>query len=217
MILASCRTVFCYLAYEVWDPSTGLVTHSSLSADIISFHLLDDLSHLLFFSLSSLLTLFWAEVVYTAVDREGDAFRQSGLRLWISLTNAAAYCALLLSSAVEVDGVDREDTHYMHDPSAVAISVLYLTTALCLVYYTRAANTELRQVPVELEVRRQRTFHLDLLSGAVGTSLLLGAVAMIVFDNQSLTLGGVPLSLTLSLILLYFLLLEIFPLAVIIW
>ena len=128
LILCSVRVAFCVCAIKSWDPYLGQIVNSK-----VEFYSLDEFSSALFFSLTSILALFWAELYYISIDR-ADVFMwwvRPATNIFIMVAFAAvSVCSWLVSKsyANDVDYVFLQVCVCVARPAASSLVV----TSVCV-------------------------------------------------------------------------------------
>ena len=178
LILCSVRVAFFVCAIKSWDPYLGQIVNSK-----VEFYSLDEFSSALFFSLTSILALFWAELYYISIDR-ADVFIwyvRPATNIFIMIAFAAvSICSWLVSKSYATD-VDYVFLQY-----TVLITIIYLLAAIMFAYYAYVAAAELHKVPIVLSARINRLTSLRLLAVICISSLILKASTLIYLNGREI-------------------------------
>lgn len=175
----------------------------------MEFYTLDEVSNTLFFSLTSILALFWAELYYISIDR-ADIFK-CVVRPVTYIMNTIAVAGVIICSIL-VGKYYEKDVDYIFLQYTILITTTYLFAAIMFSYYAYVAALELECVPLPITARRNRLFSLRLLACISILALGLKASATVYMTGRF-----VPTNSTVSLFLVYFYFFfcEILPICVI--
>ena len=204
LILCSVRVAFFVCAIKSWDPYLGQIVNSK-----VEFYSLDEFSSALFFSLTSILALFWAELYYISIYR-ADLFIwyvRPATNIFIMIAFAAvSVCSWLVSKSYATD-VDYVFLQY-----TVLITVIYLLAAMMFAYYASVAAAELNIVPIVLSARINRLTSLRLLAVICISSLILKAGTLIYLNGREIETVS---PIMLVAVFMYYFCCELFPTCVI--
>ena len=198
------RAAFFICAIEAWDPSLGTV-----SRDKVEFYSLDEISNTLFFSLASILALFWAELYYISIDR-ADIYLCI-VRPVTYILNFMAFAGVIILSII-VSQYYSSDVDYMFLQYTFLITSTYLVAAIMFSYYAYMAALELEKVPLPLTTRRDRLASLRVLAIICIAALTLKGIVSIYVSEKSMLTESF---LSLFLIFFYFFFCELLPICVI--
>jgi hypothetical protein len=199
-ILCCLRAAFFGVAISSWNPSNGIIDSGK-----IAFYSLDEFGTMLFFSLTSILALFWAELYYISID-EVLTFTEL-VRPVTYILNIAAYVVvgvcIYLVAEMYTDEVD-----YVFIQYSVAVAVVYLIAAIIFGYYAVSAGQELNLVPIQLSARRSRMRTLKLLAIICISALIIRAVLVILLAGHRIETTTQRAQI---LVFFYYFLLELIP------
>jgi hypothetical protein len=199
-ILCAVRASFFFVSIGSWDSESGVVISNK-----VAFYSLDEFATVLFFSLTSILALFWAELYYISID-QAHVFTNI-VRPLTYLLNLVAYITIAICSYM-VTVSYKNDVDYIYIQYSMLIAITYLLSAAIFGYYAHAAANELAQVPIQLSARKSRLRTLKVLAVICISALIIRPVIVFALTNQSLRTDS---SLTVSLFFLYYALLELLP------
>lgn len=199
-ILCAIRAAFFFVSIRSWDSDTGVVVSNK-----VAFYSLDEFATVLFFTLTSILALFWAELYYISIDKIH--IFTNIVRPLTYLLNLAAFitiaiCLYLVTVSYE------DDADYVYIQYSMLIAITYLLSAAIFGYYAHAAAHELKQVPMQLSARKSRLHTLKVLAVICISALVIRPVVVLALTNHSLRTDS---SLTVGLFFLYYALLELLP------
>lgn len=200
LLLGLIRTSFFILASLSWDSTSGKVANNKLL-----FYVLDEGSTILYFSLSSVLLLFWAEIYYISIDDE--ATYHHILKPVICLLNFAAYMAVAICTFLLI-GDYTDETDYVFTQYSIQIAVVYLITSIIFGFYAHHTAKELSTIPVQVSTRKERTIVLRNISYIFIGSLTIRAIVLLIISNTSINTSSLW---GMSLVLLYYISLEFIP------
>jgi hypothetical protein len=203
VLLGFMRAAFFILVRFSWDSDSGEVANNKLL-----FYVFDETSTILFFSLTSILILFWAEVYYISVD--DIATFHYILKPAIILLNIAAYIAVAICSYLVIDDYTTE-TDYMFSEYSILIAIVYIVAAVMFTMYTWKTIKELSIIPLQVSTRNERTRVLLTISCVFILSLCARSIAALMLSNKSLDTSDVWI---VSLIILYYILFDYLPVCV---
>lgn len=201
--LISCfRTAFFIIALDAWDSDSGEVTSNK-----IAFYSTDEFASVFFFSLTSILALFWAELYYISIQNPlvyTSIIKPLTYAINLGALIAIAVCCLYASSS------SGDDVDYVFVQFTITISSVYLIAAIMFGYYARVAASELKQIPVMLSARRERMRLLRMIAMIFIIALLIKACILIYLTGNEISTTSV---LVLVAMFFYYFCLELFPLA----
>jgi len=203
-LLSSVRVAFFFVAMVAWDPHTGL-----LQSHKVEFYSLDEFATVLFFTLASVLALFWAELYYISTDKP-DSFT-SYLKPWTYVIIGAAFIAVAIITAL-ASTTFASDTDFIFMDYTILVASVYFIGASLFAYYAWAVAAELRQVPIQLSARKNRLGVLRYLAAIVILALVLRAIVLICITGKSVVTQG---EAAIVGVFLFYFILELFPLFVI--
>ena len=205
VFLLSCvRCVFFFIAMGAWNSADGLVESRK-----VEFYSLDEFATVLFFTLASVLALFWAELYYISTDFAGTFV--DIVRPLTYIINGAAYVAVGIITYL-VSTSYGNDVDYIFMDYTILAATVYFVAAGMFAYYAGAVAAELKEVPIQLPARRNRLHVLRQLSIIVILALVVKAVVLITITGKSVKTES-PASLVA--VFLYYFLLELLPLCII--
>ena len=167
------------------------------------------MSNTIFFTLASILALFWAELYYISIDRT-DIY-QCIVRPMTYIVNVIAFFGVTICSII-VSIYYANDVDYIFLQYAILVTTTYLFAALMFAYYAYVAALELENVPLPVTARRDRLFSLRLLAAICIVALILKACATIFMSGKTVPTNS---ALSLFLVYFYFFFCEIFPICII--
>jgi len=203
-LLCSVRAAFFFVAVEAWDPIDGL-----LVKDKVAFYSLDEFATVLFFTLTSVLALFWAELYYISTDMA--VVFSNVVKPVTYVVNAAAFVGVAIITYL-VSTYYEDDVDYIFLDYTILVATVYLMAALMFGYYAYAAAMELKEAPIQLSARRSRLWVLRFLAIICIMALVIKAAILIYITGMSIPTTSDE---ALSLVFLYYFFLELFPLAVV--
>ena len=203
-LLSSVRAAFFFVAMIAWDSRDGLIQSHK-----VEFYSLDEFATVLFFTLASVLALFWAELYYISTDKP-DSFT-SVLKPWTYVINGAAYIAVVIITALASTSF-AEDADFIFMDYTILAATVYFIAAAMFAYYAWAVASELKDVPIQLSARKNRLGVLRYLAVIVILALLLKSVILIFITGKSVVTEG---DAAVVGVFLYYFVLELFPLFVI--
>lgn len=196
------RSAFFYVASMSWDSEEGLVYDHK-----VLFYSLDEISALLFFTLTCLLALFWAELFYIARNEEVE-FKKI-IRPSFYLINVLAYIGVLTCSFI-VRSTSDNDVYYVFFQYTLLESICYFMAIALFSYFSSIAAAELMLVPIHLSTRKRRLRSLRLLGVVVVVSLVIKSLVLIAITGRRLVTESAK---QLILMFLYYFCLELCPIA----
>lgn len=208
LLLSSVRVAFFAVAMRAWDPLTGTVV-----GDRVTFYGLDEFGTVLFFTLTSVLAVFWAELYYISVDNMPLFSRIiKPLVLWV---NIAAYagvsvCVYLPSTT----NFSEDHTDYVYLQYSLLGAGLYLFSAIFFAYFANVSANALQFAPAQLSARLNRLVRLKILAFASIVALTTRALVLLILTGRSFSTHSF---LSLSLFLLYYIALEWTPMLIAVW
>lgn len=191
-------------AIQSWDPTDGTVYRTK-----VEFYSLDQVSNTLFFSLTCVLILFWAELYYISIDK-ADRF-VCLVRPIIYFINLAAYIGVIICSCFDARYF-AADVDYVFFQYTILITLIYFIAAVMFTYYAYMAASELANVPITIIARRKRLFSLRVLAVISIFALILKASIIIYLNGKKVETVSL---LMLSLVILFYFFTEIFPMIII--
>lgn len=202
--LCSIRAAFFFVAIDAWNPDTGEVENNKEA-----FYSLDEFAVVLFFTLTSALALFWAELYYISIEKS-DTFVNYVRPITYAINFAALLGAGMLSYYVSVSYT--EDVDYVFFQYTILVATVYFISAIMFAYYASAAASELKQAPVQLSARQNRLGLLRLLGGICISALIIKACILIYYTGKSIetTSDG-----ALSSVFFYYFFLELVPIFIV--
>ena len=204
------RGTFFILAMRTWGWSTGDLSAAAPMMRM-AFYVCDELPTMVFFTVYTAVTLFWAEMYYIA----SDAARvyEDTVQPVDSVVNTAAYVFLvgiwLLYATRWADYA-----YYVNRAYAIFVSVLYACTAALLFAFGRSAAKELHQVPIELQMRRKKLREVSIMTTAITVSMVGRALVLVAFADQPLPIAS-PFAVFLASV--YFGALELLPVVLVLY
>ena len=204
------RGTFFILAMRTWGWSTGDLSAAAPMMRM-AFYVCDELPTMVFFTVYTAVTLFWAEMYYIA----SDAARvyEDTVQPVDSVVNTAAYVFLvgiwLLYATRWADYA-----YYVNRAYAIFVSVLYACTAALLFAFGRSAAKELHQVPIELQMRRKKLREVSIMTTAIPVSMVGRALVLVAFADQPLPIAS-PFAVFLASV--YFGALELLPVVLVLY
>ena len=175
----------------------------------MEFYSLDEISNTLFFSLTSILALFWAELYYISIDR-ADIYHCI-VRPVTYAMNTIAIAGVIVCSIL-VGKYYENDVDYIFLQYTILITTTYMFAAIMFSYYAYVAALELECVPLPISARRNRLFSLRLLACISIFALGLKASATVYMTGRSVSTNS---AVSLFLVYFYFFFCEILPICVI--
>jgi hypothetical protein len=203
-LFTSVRAAFFICAIHAWDPELGKVYRTK-----VEFYSLDEISSTLFFSLASILALFWAELYYISIDRV-DIYNYL-VRPVTYVINLLAFFGVIVCSIV-VTNYYADDVDYIFLQYTILVTTTYIIAAVMFACYAYVAALELENVPLPITARRDRLFSLRLLACICIIALALKASASIYMNGRTVPTNN---AMSLVLVYFYFFFCEIFPICVI--
>lgn len=192
------RLSFFIMIFLFWDSKLNHVSSNDLAFDS-----LEAAAGLLFFTLTSILILFWAEVYYISIDNP-TTFTKI-VRPSIYILNVVAYSIALLSTLFFRSFGNRSG---LFSKYTYLLGTLYIISAILFFYFARAAANELMLAPIYLSARRNRLRILKSLASIFITSLVTKACILY-------TIGGDDIDTSRYIVLacafVYFFMLEVLP------
>jgi len=204
LVFAVIRIAFFFVAIDSWDPSSGEVI-----ANKVAFYSLDSFATVVFFTLASVLALFWAELYYISKNEEEEFnFVIKPLTYTINVLAfvGAAVCSYIVSNDYE------DDIDYIFLQYTILSATVYFIAAIMFGYYAHAAAAEIKQVPIHLSARKSRLRLLRILAFIIIIALIAKASILIAVTGENLPTVSDE---ALSLLFLYYFFLELFPTAVV--
>ena len=204
------RGTFFILAMRTWGWSTGDLSAAAPMMRM-AFYVCDELPTMVFFTVYTAVTLFWAEMYYIA----SDAARvyEDTVQPVDSVVNTAAYVFLvgiwLLYATRWADYA-----YYVNRAYAIFVSVLYACTAALLFAFGRSAAKELHQVHIELQMRRKKLREVSIMTTAITVSMVGRALVLVAFADQPLPIAS-PFAVFLASV--YFGALELLPVVLVLY
>jgi hypothetical protein len=205
LLLSSVRVAFFFVAMVAWDSDEGVVKPGHK----VEFYSLDEFATVLFFTLASVLALFWAELYYISTDSP-ETFSLV-VKPWTYVVNGAAYIAVAIITAL-VSTTFEDDVDYMFMDYTILAATVYFLAAAMFAHYAWRVASELKEVPIGLPTRRNRLKVLRYLAAIVIMALLVKAIVLIAITGKPLHTAS---DLVVVGVFFYYLLLELAPLAVI--
>ncbi len=199
VILAVLRMAFFVVAIFSWDAENGMVEN-----DKLLFYSLDEYSNVLFFTLSSILSLFWAEIYFICVD-DAVSFKYV-LRPVVYLLNIAAYLGVAICSVLLIY-VYTDETDYMFAEYSVQVGVMYTISAIIFARFAYKTSIEFNMIPVHVSTRKERNKALKRITFIFISALLLRAIIIMILTNKVITIS----SWEWSFVVAYYLILEYCP------
>ena len=175
----------------------------------VEFYSLDEVSNILFFSLASVLALFWAELYYISIDR-AETFTCIVRPVTYVLNGIAIIGVITLSCIVSKNF--SSDVDYVFVQFAILVTITYLIAAIMFTYYAYMSALELEKVPLPMIARRDRLFSLRMLACVTIVALILKASAVLYMNGKSVATDTV---VSLFLVFVYFVFCEILPVCII--
>ena len=175
----------------------------------VEFYSLDEVSNILFFSLASVLALFWAELYYISIDR-AETFTCIVRPVTYALNGIAIIGVITLSCIVSKNF--SSDVDYVFVQFAILVTITYLIAAIMFTYYAYMSALELEKVPLPMIARRDRLFSLRMLACVTIVALILKASAVLYMNGKSVATDTV---VSLFLVFVYFVFCEILPVCII--
>jgi len=203
-LLSILRIAFFSVSLYAWDPYEGEVI-----SDKVAFYTLDEYATVLFFTLTSILALFWAELYYISKDSAYE-FNNVIKPLTYVLNVLAFIGVAIVAYFVSTDYDD--DIDYIFLQFTIIIATIYFLAAIIFAYYAHVASIELKTVPIQLSARRNRLGLLRILGLVMILALVIKAAIIITVTGKELITTSDE---ALSLVFLYYFFLEIFPLSVV--
>ena len=203
-LLACVRAAFFFIAISAWNSSTGLVESRK-----IEFYSLDEFATVLFFTLASVLALFWAELYYISTDVA--ATFVDVVRPLTYVINGAAYVAVAIITYLVSTSYGKDVDYIFMDYTILAATVYFIAAGM-FAYYAWAVAAELKEVPIQLPARKNRLSVLRQLSLIVILALVVKAGVLITITGRSVRTES-PTSLVA--VFLYYAVLELFPLLIV--
>ena len=192
------------MAVDAWNAQQGEVV-----SEKVLFYSLDEFATVLFFSLTTILALFWAELYHIATD-SADFFNNI-IRPATYLLNFVALVGVALCTYYVTTSY-ATDVDYIFIQYTLLVATAYFLSALMFGYYAYLADIELKQVPIQLSMRQNRILFLRILGFICITALLAQAVILIIITGKVLFTTSAA---ELSAVFFYFFLLELLPIGVI--
>ncbi len=187
----------------VWDGVEGKVMEPTDSFKVIIFRYSDAFATLLEFSIIVQLAAFWAELHFTASGLR-NIFRRWSMHILLSI-NISAYTGLCV---VEWWSIKHGSVYYIPAPHAWLISMSYAVAGGWILVFAYQALKDLKIVPIDLGLRKQRVKNVVTVSGTCVICMLIRACLVINLSNRYITLNSLP---QLCLVIAYFWLLELLP------
>jgi len=205
-LLSSVRVAFFFVAMVAWDSSGGV-----LKSHKVEFYSLDEFATVLFFTLASVLALFWAELYYISTD--SPEIFTSVIKPYTYVINGAAFIAVALITALAASTTfTQDDTDFIFTDYTILAASVYCIGAGMFAYFAWAVAAELKEVPIQLSARRNRLGVLRYLAAIVIIALLVKAIILIYITGKSVVTEG---DAAVVGVFLYYFLLELCPLFVI--
>lgn len=204
LMLCSMRFAFCLVATTAWNPDEGEVESQK-----VSFYSLDEFATLFYFSLASVLALFWAELYHVSTDSSDTYYNV--IRPLVYVVNILALFTIAFLS-IFVSDTSYTDVDYVFIQYTITVASTYLFAAVVFAYYSYYAGSELKQIPVQLSTRKQRLFFLRVLSAFIIGALITKAILYLIFTGDSIVTNTVG---ELGLVFLYYFMLEIVPISIV--
>lgn len=211
VVLATCvRATFFCLSMKTWGWTSGDLSAAEPMARM-AFYVCDELPTMVFFTVYTAVTLFWAEMYYIASDAA--RIYEDTVQPVDSVVNTAAYVFLvglwLLFATRWADYV-----YYVNRAYAIFVSVLYVCTAALLFAFGRSAAKELHQVPIELQMRRKKLREVSVMTTAITASMVGRALVLVAFADQPLPVNSL---FAVFLASVYFGALELLPVVLVLY
>lgn len=210
VLATAVRSIFFCLSMNTWGWSSGDLSGAEPMTRM-AFYVCDELPTMVFFTVYTAVTLFWAEMYYIA----SDAARvyEDTVQPVDSVVNTAAYVFLvglwLLYATRWADYV-----YYINRAYAFFVSILYACTAALLFAFGRSAAKELHQVPIELQMRRKKLREVSIMTTAITISMVGRALVLVAFADQPLPVASVA---AVFLAAVYFGALELLPVVLVLY
>lgn len=202
-LIALIRVSFFGLATFSWDSQKG-----EIKSNKVLFYSLDEFATVLFFSIVCLLTLFWAEIYYLAIDHIEEF--KNRIRPITYLINVLAYFAIIICCII-ASKFHSDYTNYIYAQYSIIISCIFLFGAMFFSYFTYKSSQELIQIPIPLSERKEKTRKLKSLAYIFIFSLVVRSILILIMTGKSLKTTSFISRLLASL---YYLFLELIPLTV---
>lgn len=204
------RALFFWVSLMTWGWSTGSLIGAAPMARM-AFYVCDELPTMVFFTVYTAVTLFWAEMYYIASDAA--RIYEDTVQPVDSIVNTAAYAFLvmlwLLYATRWADYV-----FYANRAYALFVSVLYACTAALLFAFGRSAARELHQVPIELQMRRKKLREVSVMTTSITLAMLGRSLVLVAAADRPLPIDG---TLSATLAGLYFGGLELAPVILVLY
>ena len=203
-LLSTLRIAFFSISIYAWDPYEGEVI-----SDKVAFYTLDEYATVLFFTLTSILALFWAELYYISKDSAYEF--NNVIKPLTYLLNVLAFIGVAIV-AYFVSNDYEDDIDYIFLQFTIIVATIYFLAAIIFAYYAHVASIELKTVPIQLSARRNRLGLLRILGVVMILALIIKAAIIISVTGKELITTS---NEALSLVFFYYFFLEIFPLSVV--
>lgn len=203
VFLCSLRTAFFVVSVDAWNPDKGIVV-----SEKVAFYFLDEFSTVAFFSLTSVLALFWAELYYLAIDMP---------YIFVNIVKPLTYFLNLVAYTVVTVYYCLTyvyysvDTDYVYLRYSLLIAIIFIFSALMFTYFAYAASHELNKVSMQLTARRSRVRALKILAAICITSLLIRPILLLMMTKQRLQTDTGP---EIAMFIAYYLVLELLPILI---
>ena len=173
------RFAECIVAVSAWSYEDG-----HWKASFYAVYVLDSLSSLLFFTLSCVLSMFWAEMYHISEDSP-TAFRNILVPL-TTLLNIGMLTSIILfwySADSSWSSGSYSDGSYPY----IVLS-FYIIGALLLLYYSHKATNELGTAPVDIALRTERLSSIKFLSTIVVIALIGRGILLMIIVNSDISI-----------------------------
>jgi len=172
------------------------------------FYALDLVSEACYFTAVEILALFWAELYFIATNR--GRFYMRFMRPLTGVILLAVYGVAVAMWFCVMSIWDNTDV-LMTTPYSLVWAGLLLAVAIPFSVFAKGVISELRQVPIELQMRRQKLREVYILTAVVTPCVVVKAAVLVIISNRPL---AIDTKAGMTWLALYFLGLELLPLVV---
>lgn len=202
-LLSSVRAAFFIIAMFAWDSHDGMIKSYK-----VEFYSLDEFATVLFFTLASVLSLFWAELYYISTDNP--ATFASIVKPVVYVVNAVAFIAAAIITGVV--STTYSDVDYIYMNYTILAATVYLFAAVLFAYFAGAVASDFMEIPIKLPARRKRINAVRLIAMITIMALVVKAVILISITGRAIRTDSFAAILG---VFCYYLSVDLFPLSVI--
>jgi len=205
LLLCSLRVAFFTVAVHVWDPQEGIVV-----SDRVAFYTLDEFATILFFTLTSILALFWTELYFISVEKT--ALYLGLVRPTVMFLNLAVLVGISVNCYyVSTSNFSTTHVDYLYYEYSILVAVMFFVSAIFFAFFSRRTAAELEMAPIYFSARLNRIYRLEGLAAVNIVALIARGVVLIVMTGKKVTISG---TFHLTLFVSYYMFLEWAPILI---